>query len=334
MPTELKEQNTLQQSIFNAVINQHSSKSEAVDALVKLLAIGKSSLYRKINNQSSLKPNEIVLIAEQYNFSLDEMIYGSNNRYLFNHVSGLFDFLNNEYAASIHNLQAIAAQKGQATIHYSGAEFPIFHLCHYPEIIHFKKCMMSRINQPNSATKYQLINFDEITRQEREFYLEIAQLYEQLPSVELWDSLALAPIIEQIRYSYEIGILEADDVEMLIGLLNRLLNRLEKMLQNGSKSFDADNRNFEAYHNLIPSANWIYIVKGPSIQFVQSVLDSPNVLSSSSLRLVDSVLEGFQAYRRQSQLISAAGEIQRNQLFNNYRQYLDRFSRRFEDMAF
>ncbi|MGB1041843.1 MAG: inner membrane CreD family protein, partial [Tenacibaculum sp.] len=45
-------------------------------------------------------------------------------------------------------------------------------------------------------------------------------------------------LIEEIKYAFQVGILTYDDAKMLISLINRLINRLERMLRAGSKTFD------------------------------------------------------------------------------------------------
>lgn len=316
---------SLQKQIFEQIISRHITKSEAIDTLTVLLKTSKASLYRKMSDSTALKPEEITLLAQHYGFSLDELIEENSSQYLFSYLESLLPFTFQGQTQEVEAPLVLDISDKSIVSYYTGLELPIYYLCYYPELLHFKKHIWKRVNVDGHQHNYDLIDFSQITKEERLYYQEGIRYYEQINTVELWDENAFSLIIEQIKYAFYVGILTYEDANMLISLLERLINRLERMLRAGSKDInDQNHNNLMVYFNPISSANSLYIVDNLTAKFVLSTFAPPNSLMTTNPNLIKNVKKRFNALKRQSHLISFAGDIQRQKLLETYRKQLDK----------
>lgn len=323
---------TLQGGIFEKILRMYPSKSAATDDLTKLLGTSKQSLYRKINEKSALKPDEIVLLAQHYSITLDDLVLTDTNTYMFHHTRGIMqpyketdteDGLMKDMIGRLKNATNL-------TVYYTGAEVPIFYLFHYPRLLHFKKYIWNRLNSSVDDLDYELIDFT-IPREDTAYYEEIARFFETINTIELWDSAGVSLVIEQVIYAYNIGVLPADDARELMKDLTRMLNRLEQMLKVGSKYLDGSVPNLEVYFNPVPSANWLYIIESDQINYTQAIFDTPNSLLNMHPKIQQNVNTRFAALKEQSHLISLSGTTYRKKLFANYHQQVQKASLKFEE---
>lgn len=313
---------SLQARLFEKVLSLFPSKGEAIDSLMALLDIGKSSLYRKIKDQSALKPDEMAMIIRHYSLSLDELVHQKSSLYLFNHAKAIVDFRGKSEQTGLEKNIAQLKSAKNVLAYYAGVEIPINYVAHFPELMYFKECVWDRNQDDSKKLDYKPFSFDNIPADNLERYAAMVDFFKQIPTIELWDKTGITTIVEQIRHYYHIGVLTDDDALMLIEKMNKFLELIEKMLQMGSRSLSPDQRNMEVYFNPIPSPNWFYIVDSDTTRYVQGVFDTPNSLISYNPYIFDNAKRRFEAQRQQSHLISNAGTIQRRKLFGFYKKQL------------
>jgi len=313
---------SLQAKLFDKVLSLFSTKGEAVDSLMELLNIGKSSLYRKIKDQSALKPDELAQIIRHYSLSLDKLVHQKSSLYLFNHAKAIVDFREKAEKSVLEKsiFQIKSAQN--AKVYYAGVEIPMNYVAYFPTLMYFKECVWDRNQDDSKKLDYEPFKFDAISADNIERYQAMIEFFKHIPTLELWDKTGITTMVEQIRHYFHIGILMDDDALMLVEEMGKMLELIEKMLNVGSRTLEPENGNMEVYFNPIPSPNWFYIVDSDSTKYVQGVFDTPNSLISFNPYIFENAKRRFEAQRQQSQLISNAGTIQRRKLFAHYRKQL------------
>lgn len=320
--TNAIEAESLQAKLFTKVLSLFSSKGEAVDSLLELLQIGKSSLYRKINDQSALKPEEIAMIIRHYSLSLDELVHQKNSLYLFSHAKAIVDFRSHNSKEPLEQIVEQLKSVKDVLIYYAGVEIPMNYVSYFPELVYFKECIWLRNQEGKKKLNYNPFNFKDIPADSLERYQATAQFFEGFQMIELWDKRGMTSMVEQIRHYYHIGMLMEGDALMLVQRLGELLDLLEKMLKIGSRTLNPEDKNMAVYFNPIPSPNWFYIVDSETIKYVQAVFDTPNSLISFNSYIFENAKRRFEAQRQQAHLISNAGTVERRKLFDFYRKQI------------
>jgi len=311
-----------QQRLFDEVLAKYPSKSAALDELVTLLQVTKTSLYRKINGNSALKLSEVLLLTKHYKLSLDELL--DNPSSVFN-----FQFVNNQTekkeVISIADVELLEElkEKENAKLSYLGSQIPIPYLNLYPSLIYFKEYIWKRNSTSISKTDYTPIDFSAISNDDMIKYKHHWNLYASIPSSEIWDSSAFTLLIEEIRHCYDIGVLLEDDFEMLQDSLQRLVNRLSKMLQTGSKQLDEQTQNMFVYHNPTLLPTWFYIAESDSLNYFQGAFNPPSSIVSHNTRMMKNAKLRFNNQLKQCTAISKHGTRHRTKLIKTYRRKIE-----------
>ena len=137
--------NTLQNFLFESILNQFSSRSTAVEAISEMFGLGKDAIYRRLRGDTLLTPEEISQLAREFDISLDAYIFENSNTVFFRYnpfTRQIKDFAT--YLDGIHEELEKIAKLPNSRILYASAEIPFFHYCLIPEIISFKLYVWGR----------------------------------------------------------------------------------------------------------------------------------------------------------------------------------------------
>ena len=323
---------SLQDRLFDRIVTLFPNKTEAAKDLMQLLNLGKTSVYRKMSGISTLKQDQVFQIIRHYDLSLDDLIHQQTEVYLFAHSQRVEDFRVGEgvttatpFLKFINKLKAATESK----LYYAGIDIPTPYLMYVPELIYFKEQMWAH-QKNNQLFDYEPFDFSQIRPEDMARYKATTDFYEQFSTTELWEITGISVILEQIRHYYWVGILRLEDVMMLLKKIDKLLNKLERMIAVGSKTLDPNRKDLEVYYNPIPSINWFYLAESNTINYVHALFDTPNSVITADPFLFKEAKIRFKGQQQQSYIISVAGPVQRNQLFSTYRKQLKRLKAEIE----
>lgn len=323
------QEDNLQRRLFKKVISQFNSKREALDSLSQLLNASKSSIYRKVSGQSSLKPDELAKVVKYYKLSFDEIINIRSDLYIFSVAEGISEFEESSEQTFFQQLFSNLQNTPDAVIYFTGREIPIFHFMESPALMYFKEYVWTRA-KTNNLQEFSVIDFSSIHHAFKKKYQDIAQFYMRYQTIEIWDTMGITALLEQIRHYFELGILLLDDAKRLIREITRILDELEIKLEKGSKLADETQENLQVYFSQIPAPGWFYYVKSNDLNYVQTILDPPNSLVNTHPNICQKAQRRFDAELEQSYLISKSGSIQRKKLFRIYKKQITRLQNEIE----
>lgn len=63
--------NNFQRSFFKELESQFAKRGEMVSALSEALNVGKDGVYRRLRGDTTLSADELIVLAQKYNISLD-----------------------------------------------------------------------------------------------------------------------------------------------------------------------------------------------------------------------------------------------------------------------
>ncbi|WP_421750971.1 helix-turn-helix domain-containing protein [Croceimicrobium sp.] len=208
--------------------------------LSEALDISMDSAYRRINGKTTFSLEEALILARQYNLSLDGLTDPTqqNAHFSFQDLQPSFSSFSEYLDLLLNNLNRLAAAP-DARLYYSCLDIPIFFNLGSPQIAAFKMFywMHSILEVEELQTK---IFEPELIP---DYFIEKGKLiydtYCKIPSIELWTTNTLNSTLRQIEYYNNAGHIRSPEVnEALFADLQIMLDRLNTMAEKGTKVID------------------------------------------------------------------------------------------------
>ncbi|MES2776888.1 MAG: hypothetical protein V4722_22110 [Bacteroidota bacterium] len=178
------------------------------------LGISKSQAYNKMSGKTMLSIEEILLLCEKYglHFTIDKL----NNRTVapvsfMPFRGGRFSV--EQYLVSLENFLYQIASAKQKKLTCATDDIPIFHLFKYPEIAAFKLYFWNARLGKNQPF---LFDHKMIDTGISASAAHLHQLYQSIPTVEIWTKSSLYNTMEQLRYAVEAKIITDKGLGQLI----------------------------------------------------------------------------------------------------------------------
>lgn len=315
--------NVFQNQLFEQILDKFPKKSQAVEELSGLLAVGKDAIYRRLRGDTLLAPDEMVQLAQQYHISLDALVYGKTDT-VFCSYNAFSKKINNfqAYLESIYNIMAQVKGLPNATIYYTSMEIPVFHYMYYPELICFKQYVWSLTTWNFEHLSNQKFHFDLVSYPSLKMTEDIIRVYNQLSSKELWSLNVIDNTLNQIEYIAATSrFADPEDALLLCDKLTELVQHLRQMAAHGQKfspnsSPHSKSGAFDLYHNELYSTNNTILVKADTLNMLFTTYCNPNYLASTDERLCEFSTSWMEFIISKSDAISYHSEKSRNWFFN------------------
>lgn len=296
--------------------------TKLVDAICDILNLSQDAAYRRIRNEKLLDMNEIILLCQKFNLSIDNHIAVANKTKIvpFSFPFAGLDFDFTDYLKSIlQNLLMVKEQGG--TIYYSAKDLPMFHCFQIRELTKFKlfywlKTMLSR--RDFVGVKYSEFNPDP---EHFQLCSEIHKTYAQINSVEIWNYETIHGLTSQISYYQTVGFIKKEEANNVLKKIYELLEHLfiEAEMEHksliGKRSLNQET-NFKLFFNEVLAAdNSIYAEMGDkkAAFMPHIILNYITTFDDDYCTYIKSV---FESVMKKSTLISGVNEKDRSLFFN------------------
>lgn len=231
----------LQSILFDRIKDILPDKKGLPAEIADLLDIGINAAYGRINGKTPLKFSEVVAIASHFQQSLDELVGDVN--------PGVVPFssssLNQQAPGMISYLEGLKVLmkdliEDQASgIIIASKDIPTFQLFQFPELLQFKMFFWRKTMFDDPSLRQEKFELGFMSH-EREtinsLCLDIARMYAQLDSTEVWTAELVYGLVKQIRYYYDLGQFErATDALELLSQAEDMVNFFQKMAEEGRK---------------------------------------------------------------------------------------------------
>jgi len=318
--------NQTQQLFFNHIKSKIPLHLSFVDEVAELLNISNDSAYRRIRGEKSIGLDEMQILCNKYHISLDQLLQLQTNTYIF---SGNFidpnSFGLNQYLQFVAN--TLELFKSLQSAHYYSyiKDIPLFNFMPFPELCAFKFFFWKRsvIGYPELARQ----RFTGVETDEESITLakKIIDLFNQIPSTEIWIEESVTCTIRQIEFYKQSNIFVDDGIVLKVyEQLEELLNHMELQAEVGKKflynQHPAPNAaSYDLYFNeYLIGDNMVYVQSvGRQITFVNH--NTLNFMSTQDTAFCDYTFKKLQNLIRKSTHISLVGEKERSIFFNNLR---------------
>ena len=315
-----------QLKLFNDIKSRLPAYISLVDEVSTLLDLSADSAYRRIRGEKLLTMEELCVLCQKYQISLDAYLNISSGIILFkgNLVQpGTFRF--DAYLQNMLGVLKNANSFSNRKMYYLAKDIPPFHHYQFPLIAAFKIFfwMKSLFQFPEFLTvkfKEGIID-DHLLEIGKQIYLE----YIKIPSTEIWNAETINSTIRQINVYNDMGEFENHSVyNLLLDTLHEEINHFEKETDAGykyyyGKEMKGVNNTFNIYVNEVILGDNTILFQSDESRKVFISHNILNYLGTSDSDFCNYTHNSLHNLMKKSTLISGTGEKERKMFFNSLR---------------
>lgn len=315
---------TVQQEFITRLKEALPANKSLVDELSDILKVSNDSAYRRIRGETALTIDEVSKLCAYYRIPFDHFVQGESGKssvtFQYSHLSS--DFMRfDEYLSSLLHQMEIIRKTDPKEIIWCAEDVPIFHHFRHPKLSAFKLFYWSK--SILSAPEYEDIKFNAslMPATALEKVKRIYDLYQKIPSIEIWTEDTLNSTLKQVEYYAESGSFETkDDAKEIVSEIELMIKSIERQVAKsikftGDVPAPGDNVEFKLYFSdLMVGTNSILITAGSSkvcylsINTFNSMATTNSGFNEENDRWVKNII-------RKSTLLSGVSEKQRMKFF-------------------
>ncbi|HSN61426.1 MAG TPA: helix-turn-helix domain-containing protein [Ferruginibacter sp.] len=320
----------LQKQLFTFIKEAMPSNLSLVDKLTELLDLSNDSVYRRLRGETPLTLDELKILCEHFQLSLDQVLQLKTDKVLFTdpETNGVQTNFLSYLQRMLQQMQGFARFKEKEML-YQSKDVPIFHFFLFKEISSFKSFFWRKsiLKEP----EYEGKNFSIMKYEEKDSFelgLQILKTYNEIPSTELWNYESITSTLMQIEYYRDSGVFETkEDLNKVVESCEQMLNHLEKQLEAGYKFLPGTGEaGYKApikfyVNEIILGNNSILInLDGYKLAFINHIV--LKYIYTADKLFTNKVFNNFYALTSRSALISGTGERERTIFFKKMKERL------------
>lgn len=314
---------SIQEYLFRRIREKLPADDSLADVVAELLHVSNDSAYRRIRGETPLVLEEARILCEAFSISLDQALTNKENSVSFT----AFNLDNKDYSFKkylrdiLYNLNMITSFD-QKEIIYLTKDFALFHNFLFRPLFAFRYFfwMKSILQHPEFvALKFSI---DLLTKDIEDLGEQIVRAYNNIPSIEIWNTECVNSTISQIEYYREAGYFASgNDVEKIYDALRNAIEHIRSQAEAGCKFYPGSvssyqKTNFQFYYNrVVLGDNTIMTtVNGKKILYLN--YDVLNYMMTQDEKFCDEVYLKLQTLMKRATILSNVSEKQRNMFFN------------------
>ena len=319
----------LQQQLFNAVKGKIDKSVSAADEIATLLNISADSAYRRIRGEITVPLDELYLLCKHYQVSMDRLMNVQQGGIIFQgqYIDKNFKF--SQYLVSVMNDLAYMNSFKEKEFFYMCKDLPIFHHYHLRDIAAFKWFFWMKTYFEFTEFEDKQFNFDLHTSEDFAIEQKILDLYNQIPSVEMWNLETMNIFFRQIEFYRDGEVFTSDrDILRLYEAIEKLWDHLEEQAALGYKFKYGDPKQspmgaFRMYFNevLMGDNNSLVVLDGHKMSYVSHT--TINFMRTMDKAFNDNMYNHVHNQMKRSTLISEVSEKERSRFFRIIRDKIE-----------
>lgn len=313
---------TAQDFLFQRIKEMMPPHISMVDAISEILHVSSDSAYRRIRGETPLVLDEARQLCNHFHLSLDQLLNVNSKFTLFqaervnqrelnfeNYLTGILDRL--------RQLNGFMRKE----IIYLSKDLPFFHNFSQEPLFafHYFFWMKSIIRHPEFEDRE--FTMDCLDPEIKQLGAYIIQMYNNIPSTEIWNTECVNSIIFQVEYYREAGFFSSSkDIKGVYDAVEALLYHLKDQAENGTKYFPGDNpdlkkNNFRLFYNRATLGDNTILTVTEGVKTVFINYDVISYMLTRDEKFCNNMYDDLQAMIKRSTLISETSEKQRNIFF-------------------
>lgn len=320
----------LQQQLFQAIKSKMPENISPAEEIAKLLDISPDSAYRRLRGEKTISLDELYTLCTHYQVSLDKMMNIKQGGIVFQgQYLDTTNFKFEEYITSVmHNMAYINSFK-EKCFYYLCKDLPIFHHYHIKEIAAFKWFFWLKTYFQFPGFENKKFRFDDHPAGLFAIEQKTLELYNQIPSVEIWNLESMNIFFRQIEFYRDSQVFESDkDIYKVYDAMEHLWDHLEKQAALGYKFKMGDPEQKPAgelkmYFNevLLGDNNMMVELDGARMSYVSHT--TINFMLTMDDTFNQNMYRHIQNQMKRSTLISEVSEKERARFFRIIRERIE-----------
>ncbi|MGV6860959.1 MAG: hypothetical protein ACWA41_04255 [Putridiphycobacter sp.] len=326
------------QAIISKIKSKLLPKEKLSDIFQQELNLSLDAVYRRIRGDVPFTLYEAKILSNKYNFSLDDVNVKVRGKVTFNYNPSSTINVNFEsYLTNLRdNLRVIKGLKNPH-IYASINDTPIFQLFNLPHLTRFKFFFWAKSYL--QLPEYKLVKFgkEKIDKRVLQIGIEAHNIYNSIPSTEIYCPEALRGTLRQIEYYLEADLFEDSAYALqLLDNLQELSDHMKAQAKIGHKFVYGNEPNlsedteFNMYFNSTYLPDNTYYVKhelGSTTFITHNIM---NVIATTDYQYNQESKFILDRLIANSILISETAVRERNRFFSDLNKTIDSFRKKVE----
>jgi len=327
----------IQVDLFHYIKQKLAGEDVLGLALSDVLSISPDAVYRRYRNETALTINEVKKLCSHFNISFDALCEMGDGKVNFSYTPlNTYDFSLESYLEGI----LIAFQKlktlGSPELIISVNNLSLFQLLNVPQLVRFKLFFWAKTHLQIPDYKETLFSHDKARDNAFQLGKEIVQIYNSIPSKEIYDLEYMRGFLRQVEYYFKAHLFE--DPEYAIFLFDRVLmlsSHLKAQATIGKKFMygnqaPAQGNDFQMYLNETINSDATFYFKGKEKEGLYITHNIMNYLETSNQAYIQDTVQILDRQLSNSSLISVVNEKERNNFFYDFDRTINSFKKRIE----
>jgi len=306
-------------------IKKYISNDENIIArLEDILNIGQQSIYRRLRGEIPFTFEEVMKIALNLSFSVDEIIGKYHHKGTFldmeSYLKEETDIIEvyNKFIDKFVDMSHEVSKASDATLISARNKFPISLLLRFENLTRFKYFKVRHLQEEDSSkTKFSDIT---LTLRNKESMKKYLYNYKRVNNIEIIiDSNTLLALLKEITYFYKRKLVTDDELAILQSELFELVDYMEKIMSDGKNDVGSQTACYLSIFNI--EANYSYmqyddkkLVKFWAYAEIPMIISDPKICSLQK--------EWLDSLKKYSTLITGSNELQRIHYLDKQREYI------------
>jgi hypothetical protein len=311
-----KSGNQVQKLLFNQIEGLLPKQLVPAHEIAEVLSLSTDAVYRRLRGEKKLTIDEICTLSEHFNISIDALFRHHHHNISFETIPANSNELDNflSHLSMLGKTFKRYQLEKKIRILHLAAEIPFVYLASFEELATFKIYAWANSvynYNGNYSTFCNQIKGDKLFRD----YREISAYYQQIPSLEIWNTNSYDSMIGWIEFFYESGNLDSKEIALdLCSQLIQLTNELQIKVEKGIKDGQLKN-NLIFYVSDVALENNFMIIKSENLQdcFLRLFSASGMIINDQSYCL--EMEKWFNRLHDKSTLVSGSSKKGRHQFF-------------------
>lgn len=327
----------IQTTLFQLLKQKIAGDDSIGNALSDILSISPDAAYRRYRNETPLTIQEVRKICLHYSISFDALCEMGEGKVLFSYPPlNSFDFSLESYLEGIlsafHRLKALSGP--EIILSVNNTQF--FQLLNFPQLVRFRLYFWAKTHLHINDFQNQLFKHERTSDTAFSLGKEILQIYNTIPSKEIYDYEFMRGFLRQILYYYKSHFFE--DPEYAVFLNDRILmlsSHLKEQATLGKKFMfgtqaPASGNDFEMYLNETVNTDSTFYYQGKETKGVYITHNIMNYLQTTDEGYVNDSKLIIDKQLANSSIISNINEKERNNFFFEFDRTINSFKKKIE----
>jgi len=312
----------VQQFLFDRIKEVIPNDKTLVTTVSEVLHISEDSSYRRIRGETPLVLDELKELCQYFHLSLDQLLHVTNNSTLFETIRiHNKDYTFETFLTDIIKRLVKVNKSPEKHMYYLTKDIPLFYHFLLKPLFAFRYFFWMKSIMQHPDFIHQSFSIDCLPPKVEEAGRKIMELYNQIPSTEIWNTECVNSIILQIDYYKEVGFIPIPIIEKIYSAVEETIDHLQLQAELGKKMFPEESpahkpELFSFFYNRITLGDNTILVTTNSGSITYLNFEVLNYMVTSDTTFCGDTHNALQNLMRRSTMISQASEKQRSIFFN------------------